>query len=226
MTDERDGDVKERILDASINLFLVYGFAGTPVKKITDAAGVAKGTLYWHFASKETILEEIIDKFSREMYDEVMRRVAGCEGGFEEKFKTLYKFITEFAREQRGLLLVCNTLLGELVGSGVNAEAKIKAVQMRFHKFLADLLKRGQKEGVVKKDLDANIQAHIIIANFIGMHLQWCLHGDAFDAAEYARAYRDEILCNLGVEDGGRRGEKKEKGRSVEERKEKKKISP
>jgi AcrR family transcriptional regulator len=202
MSDERDLSVKERILEASINLFLLYGFAGTPVKKITDAAGVAKGTLYWHFASKEQILEEIIDKFSTEMYDEVMERVARCRGGFMEKFNTFYRFITEFAREQRGLLLVCNTVLGELVGSGANAEKKIKEVQMRFHGFIVELLDGGKKEGVVKRSLNTDIQAHIIIANFIGMHLQWCLHGDSFDAAEYARAYRDEILANLSAPPG------------------------
>lgn len=223
MTDDRDWSVKERILDASINLFLLHGFAGTPVKKITDAAGVAKGTLYWHFANKEQILEDIIDKFSTEMYDEAIRRVDACQGDFTEKFKTLYRFVTEFAREQRELLMVCNTVLGELVGSGSSAEEKIKKVQMKFHGFIMGLLESGKKEGTVRKDLDVNIQAHIIIANFIGMHLQWCLHGDSFDAAAYARAYRDEILGNLGVKKEERRGVRHktkehvniEKGRTV-----------
>ena len=41
----RDENVKERIIDAGITLFLAYGFAGTPIKNLTDAAGVAKGML-------------------------------------------------------------------------------------------------------------------------------------------------------------------------------------
>jgi len=48
--------VKERIIDAGIRLFLAKGFAGTTTKELTDAAGVAKGTLYWHFTSKDRIL--------------------------------------------------------------------------------------------------------------------------------------------------------------------------
>jgi TetR/AcrR family transcriptional regulator, fatty acid metabolism regulator protein len=200
MVSNKDQNVKERILEVSINLFLAKGFAGTSVKELTDAAGVAKGTLYWYFSSKDQILEEILEKFSRELYDVVIERVNSCDGDFITRFMTLYRFITEFAREKRELLLVSNTVLGEIVGSGTNAERKLKEIQMKFHDFLRMLLDDAKKEGIVKKDLDTDLQAHIMIASFIGMHLQWCLHGDSFEAGPYARLFRDTILKGLGIE--------------------------
>lgn len=198
MTSEES--VKERILNAAISLFLANGFAGTSMKELTDAAGVARGTIYWYFKSKDQILEEVLEKFAKELYDAAFERVDQCSGGFVIKFKALYKFITEFAREKRELLLVSNTVLGEIVGTGSNAERRIKEIQMKFHDFLKELLESGQEEGVIKKDLDTNIQAHIMIANLVGMHLQWCLHGDMFDAGAYARAYRDTMLRGLGID--------------------------
>ncbi len=200
MAKNKDDNVKERIIDASIKLFLAHGFVGTTVSELTAAAGVAKGTLYWYFKSKDEILLEILDKYASEFYGVVYERMNSCEGDTVKKFKTLYRYVTEFARAKRELLLVANTLLGEIVGSSSAAEKKMKGIQMQFHGFLKDLLDTGVKEGVVRKDLNTAVQAHVIIASFIGMHLQWCLHGDSFDAATYARSFRNTMLRGMGVE--------------------------
>ena len=114
----KQDNVKERIIEASIKLFLAKGFAGTTTKELTDAAGVAKGTLYWHFTSKDSILEEILEKFSCELYDPAFEKVDNCQGDFIAKFKVFYRFITEFAREKKDLLLVSSTILGEIAGTG------------------------------------------------------------------------------------------------------------
>jgi TetR/AcrR family transcriptional regulator len=198
---DKQENARERIIDASIRLFLAKGFVGATTKELTEAAGVAKGTLYWHFKSKDEILEEILEKFSVELYDAAFEAVKAGKGGFTERFKVLYRFITEFAREKKDLLLVSSTVLGEIAGTGSSAERKMKNIQMKAHDFVKELIEEGQKEGVVKQGLDAGLQAHIIIANFVGMHLQWCLHGDLFDAGAYARAYRDTMLRGLGVQD-------------------------
>ncbi|OPY61418.1 MAG: HTH-type transcriptional repressor KstR2 [Syntrophorhabdaceae bacterium PtaU1.Bin034] len=194
-------NVRERIIDASIKLFLTKGFVGTTTKELTDAAGVAKGTLYWHFTGKDQILEEILEKFFYELWEQAFDTANSAQGGFIPKFKAFYRFITEFAREKKELLLVSSTVLGEIAGTGSVAEGKMKGIQTRAHDFITSLIDQGQKEGVVRKDLDINIQAHIIIANFVGMHLQWCLLGDSFDAVAYARAYRTTMLRGLGVQE-------------------------
>lgn len=193
-------NVKERIIEASIKLFLAKGFAGTTTKELTDAAGVAKGTLYWHFRSKDKILEEVLDRFSNELWEQAFDHVNNTDGGFIVKFKALYRFITEFAREKKELLLVSSTILGEVAGTASVAEHKMREIQMKAHAFMKGLLDQGKQEGSISGELDTDIQAHIIIANLVGMHLQWCLHGESFNAAAYARAYRSTILKGLGAE--------------------------
>jgi AcrR family transcriptional regulator len=193
--------VKERIIDASIKLFLTKGFTGATTKELTVAAGVAKGTLYWHFPSKDRILDEILDRFSHDFYDAAFDAVTQCGGDFLKRFKTFYRFITEFARDKKELLQVSSTILGEIAGSGTPAEEKMRAIQMKAHAFIKNLVEQGQRERTVDAALDASLQAHIILANFLGMHLQWCLQGDSFDAVSYARAYRSTILKGLGCSD-------------------------
>src|ERR1700756_5716200 len=48
-------NVRERLLDAGVEIFHRCGFNGCGVQEITDAAGVPKGSFYNHFASKEAL---------------------------------------------------------------------------------------------------------------------------------------------------------------------------
>lgn len=47
------------ILEAALTLFALQGFAGTPVPEIANAAGVAAGTIYNYFPSKEALVNEL-----------------------------------------------------------------------------------------------------------------------------------------------------------------------
>ena len=60
---EASGEVttKERILNVAIDLFAIKGFDAVSLREIADAAGVRKATLYYYFASKDEILEKILE---------------------------------------------------------------------------------------------------------------------------------------------------------------------
>lgn len=58
---------KNEILDAAERLFSVKGYDGTSTGDILDAVGIARGTLYYHFRSKEEILDAMIDRMMGEM---------------------------------------------------------------------------------------------------------------------------------------------------------------
>jgi len=53
------GDKRETILDSAFDLFRHYGYRRTSMEDIARAAGVAKGTLYLYFTSKEELFEAI-----------------------------------------------------------------------------------------------------------------------------------------------------------------------
>ena len=51
--------VRERVLDAAVDLFAEHGYDATSVTQVITRAGVAKGGFYHHFASKEALLYEV-----------------------------------------------------------------------------------------------------------------------------------------------------------------------
>lgn len=59
-------NVKEQIVTASLNLLHSKGFNATSVQDITEAAGVPKGSFYNHFASKEELGVEVLQRYSEQ----------------------------------------------------------------------------------------------------------------------------------------------------------------
>ena len=56
---------KDEILKVALELFYRNGFENTSIEDIVRKAGIARGTLYYHFNSKMEILEEIVEAMSK-----------------------------------------------------------------------------------------------------------------------------------------------------------------
>lgn len=197
MNNPKTGDVKETIIRESTKLFLANGFRGTSVKDITEAAGIGRGTLYWYFKSKDEILVSIFEKFDREFLEGLIRAVAAREGNFVAKYKAFHKFATEFARDNRDLALVFNTLLNEIVGTNTEAERVVKAIYEKYRRFIESMLEDGKRDGSVKADVDSAVYAHVVIASHTGMLVEWFVHGESLKVNPFVRTFRDFILKGI-----------------------------
>lgn len=64
---------KEEILDAAEKLFAAKGFDNTSTNDILEKVGIARGTLYYHFKSKEDILDGVIERITNRLAAEAKR---------------------------------------------------------------------------------------------------------------------------------------------------------
>ena len=197
MSEARIGDVKETIIHESIKLFLSKGYQGTSVKEITEAAGIGRGTLYWYFKSKDEILVSIFQRRENEFVQGLIKAVNERKGDFVAKYKAFHKYATEFARDQRELAIVFNTLLNEIVGTDSVPATVVRGVYDRYWRFLERMLQDGKKEGSVRQDLDPALYAHVIIAAHTGMLVEWFVIGEALDVGPFVRTFRDMILRSV-----------------------------
>lgn len=55
-------NTKNRILDAALELFSIYGYEATSLGQVAEAVGIKKASLYSHFASKKEIFDTLIDE--------------------------------------------------------------------------------------------------------------------------------------------------------------------
>jgi AcrR family transcriptional regulator len=197
MPDSRGSDVKETIIRESTRLFVANGFRGTSVKDITEAAGIARGTLYWYFKSKEEILESIFEKFEQEFIGGLTDTVAACEGDFTAKYRAFHKFATEFARDNRDLSLAFNVLLNEIVGTNTRPEKVVRAVYAKYHQLLKNMLDAGKRDGSVREDVDSALYAHVVMGAHSGMLVEWFVNADSLEVGPFVKTFRDFVLKGI-----------------------------
>ena len=70
---------KQEILDAAEMLFGTKGFDNTSTGDILDAVGIARGTLYYHFKSKEEILDGVIQRMTNRLMEDAKAIVRNKE---------------------------------------------------------------------------------------------------------------------------------------------------
>jgi AcrR family transcriptional regulator len=73
------GDTKQRILVAALECFANRGYAGTSIRDLAERMGVTKAALYYHFASKEEILDALTEPAFTEIRDLASRAAEGAD---------------------------------------------------------------------------------------------------------------------------------------------------
>ena len=65
MPERLAGTPREQILDAAARLFSSKGYAETSTREIAEAVGIRQASLYYHFAGKEDVLRELLERTIR-----------------------------------------------------------------------------------------------------------------------------------------------------------------
>lgn len=72
-------DRKEKIMQASIQLFVQRGFHNTSTRMIAEQAGVSEGLIFRHFRSKDALLDSLLQQGADEMYQAVAEIISEHE---------------------------------------------------------------------------------------------------------------------------------------------------
>jgi len=96
MAAHQDSDKAESILAAALELFVERGFHGTSVPSVAERAGVAAGTIYHYFASKEALVNALYTRWK----GTIGRHVLECfpaAAPMREQFRSVWLGMADFA---------------------------------------------------------------------------------------------------------------------------------
>ncbi|MBV9415497.1 MAG: TetR/AcrR family transcriptional regulator [Solirubrobacterales bacterium] len=82
---ERGKATRERLIEAAREQFGAHGYEGTSLDAILGVAGVKRGALYHHFASKQELFDAVLDRVVGEMAE----RVANAAGAASDPVESL-----------------------------------------------------------------------------------------------------------------------------------------
>ncbi|MCX2980796.1 TetR family transcriptional regulator [Halieaceae bacterium IMCC14734] len=75
-TKEDAAKTRQSLVDAALKLFGQRGYSGTTLRLIAEEAGCSRGPIYWHFANKEELFEEIL-AYSQVPLEQLVDRYQG-----------------------------------------------------------------------------------------------------------------------------------------------------
>ena len=89
----RNRNIREDILIAAGDLMLQKGVKETSLKDIANEVGISKGTLYYHFSSKDDIIFEIADKHLTQLTDELENWIGDIDN--DSSIEQILKIVIE-----------------------------------------------------------------------------------------------------------------------------------
>ncbi|MCL2103148.1 MAG: TetR family transcriptional regulator [Syntrophorhabdaceae bacterium] len=155
------GSKRNRILQASIEVFSRKGFFGSKVSDIARASGVADGTIYIYFKSKEDLLISLFEEKMDEIVVETRRKVY-------EKTNPLDQLRTYI--ENHMSLLEGETGLVEVMQVELRQSSKfIKDYKpVKFFEYLdilSEILEKGKEAGLFRSSINVNVARRIVFGS-------------------------------------------------------------
>lgn len=176
-TARRDA-TRKQILDAAAEVFTEKGFDGASIDHIVERAGVARGTLYYNFESKEAIALCLAAAAMAQGDGELRPRlVAG-----EDIEGLLFELVGQSCR-----WFVANRAIARVILTAPMRDPMLAvgppADRPSFRRLVRDILAEGQRRGVFRSDIDATTLAQVVGGVFTHALLVGLEHGEpALDA--------------------------------------------
>jgi TetR/AcrR family transcriptional regulator, fatty acid metabolism regulator protein len=179
-------DKREAILRAAIRVFAKKGYFSSKVADIAGDAGIADGTVYLYFKSKEDILHSVFDRAMEEFISEGKRELAEIDNA-SEKIHRIARLHLERLGADRDLAIVFQV---ELRGSTKFMEEFSATGFAEYLDIIRQAIEEGQKEGVFRNDLHPITCAKILYGALDEMVTNWILSKKSYPLAPMA----EEVL--------------------------------
>ena len=174
-------DKRQRIIDAAVEVFADKGFFGAKVSEVADRAGVADGTIYLYFKSKDDILISLFE----EKMAQIIERLTGILAGIDDPEAKMRVYIAEHLKlvsEQPHLMQV---LTVELRQSARFIKEYRPQGFKRYLSLIGAILEEGQGRGVFRKDLEPAIFRRALFGAIDEISLEWVLRAQSGGKEEH-----------------------------------------
>ena len=169
-------DKREAILRAAIKVFASKGYFNSKVSDIAGAAGIADGTVYLYFRSKDEILHSIFDRAMAEFIAEGSKELASIDDPVG-RLTRIAELHLEKLGADRSLAVVFQV---ELRGSTKFMQEFSAAGFGEYLEIIRQTIEEGQTSGAFRKDIRSVVAAKILYGSLDEMVTNWVLSEKAY----------------------------------------------
>ncbi|TDP90441.1 TetR family transcriptional regulator [Halanaerobium saccharolyticum] len=155
-------DTREEILEAALNMFSINNYHATSMSMIAEEAGVSKGTLYWHFDSKEDLFRELV-LAGFDYFNENYKKIQSEKLNAKEKLHEIIYFSIKMLSE--------NLKMGNILQNNIQLiSSEFQKKMIERHKSAIKVIKlvieQGIEEETIKTDNPHNTAVMILTLIF------------------------------------------------------------
>ena len=199
---EGESSTRDALIVAAINMFQQKGYQMTRVSDIVAAAGVAQGTFYNYFRSKEAIFREICNDFMEQVSKMFVQRTEHMFDGdtSAEVRHNVHKVIKDALVIYQENLAVAELLFREGIGNG----GLFKEIYEDILNVLLDLIREQVEKGIAKGFLhiaDAEMAAVFLFGLFERTLFYFLLVRKNMDIKKLEHALLDFSLRGLAFQE-------------------------
>src|SRR5438045_9799790 len=188
------GAKKEAILRAAIDVFAERGYFNAQVADVARAAGIAAGTVYLYFRSKDDLLVSIFERTMRDGLAEGRAAVDGIADPIE-RLRRLARLHLDRLGRDRDLAIVFQVELRQ----STKFMERFSATHLReYLGIIRDVIAEGQGKGVFRKHVNPTLAARMLFGALDEMATNWIL-----SRRRYSLVAETDAAIDLFV--GGRR---------------------
>lgn len=139
---------KRKIFETSMDLFAKKGYEATSIEEITSVVGVAKGTLYYHFSSKEEIFYFLIEEGMKLLKNSIDIKTSKLENSLD-KLKAIILIQIKIIIKYENFI---SMLLSQIWGQEPRNK-KCREYVFEYINMIEDIIKEGiEKEELIPGD--------------------------------------------------------------------------
>lgn len=135
---------RQIVLDTALDLISKLGFHATPMSLIIKQSGVAAGTIYYYFKSKEELIDTLYSESKQKMADAIIKDIV-LDMSYKDKFFLIWKNLFDFYTSHPKVFYFI-----EDYAHSPFAQKEIKAITQRYYQAAIDFYQSGMETGILR----------------------------------------------------------------------------
>lgn len=191
---------RAHILEAAIAVFARKGFAASRIDDVAVEAGVAKGTVYLYFDSRDAILHAAFNAFEEDLLAGIRPVVETNEPALDRLRQLVHVVVNRFEAEADLTRVLLDFWVAATAATPAGVGIDLARVYSEYRRIVGELLREAQAEGTVRSELSEHAAA-VVIAMIEGAMVQWLVDPSAVPPGPVAEQIVDVLVH--GVAAGG-----------------------
>ena len=137
---------KRKIFETAMELFAQKGYDGTSVEEITSVVGIAKGTLYYHFSSKEEIFNFLVEEGMKLLKNSIEIKISNYTNTIDKIKAVILIQIKITVKYENLITLIISQMWGK-----EERNLRCRSCVFEYMKIVEEILKEGMAKGEIRK---------------------------------------------------------------------------